>query len=226
MVSELIKEDPPFDDVHQLKAMITVYKKYINSYHELEGVFRKRIIASLRYEASTFIRVPFFKPEERQMMKNPKLEGARSEFQEWYSNRHKFEVSVPMSEKVEAKGILKKEIPERYPSLKYQRLKDRVFFLSFVEKLYDDTQLLLCFSKSNTRLDLYFGVTEPNGLKERYLCENIGNYFGGGYFTIDFNSQNEFDQGRADLYKFLDFFLPKFKNALLEARQEWTKVGS
>lgn len=228
-VDGLIKEEPPFDDIHQLESMITIYKNYINSYHELEGDFRTRIIESLRYDASTSLRVPFFDLEEWNRMDRPELRSASHQFQEWYRNKHmhEYESFTPMSEDVDGKGILKSEIPERYPGLKYNRLKNQSFFASFVENLYDDVNLLVCFSKSSQIfLRVSIGATEPNGLEEPYLMANIGDYFGGGNFVINFNSHKEFDHGRKDLYKFLDFFLPKFKNTLLEARQEWTKVGS
>lgn len=229
LVSELIKEAPPFDDIHQLKSMITIYKNYINSYHELEGGFRARIIESLRYVASASVRVPFVDLEEWNRMDRPELRSASNQFQEWYRNKHmnEYESFTPISEDVDGKGILKSEIPKRYPGLKYNRLKNHSFFASFEENLYDEVNLLVCFSKSSqTFLRISMGATEPNGLEEPYLMANIGDYFGGGNFIIDFNTHKEFDQGRANLYKFLDFFLPKFKNALLEARQEWTKAGS
>lgn len=223
-VGELIKEDPPFDDIHQLEAMSTIYKNYINSYHELEGAFRKEVIASLRRYAGGASLGPFFDAEESFQMESREL-GASRQFQEWYRSRYEVQVHIPMSEKVDAKAMLKNEIPKRYPGLIYKRVKGQSYLMSFAENLYDDTDLLVCFSKSYSMVHLCLGVTEPQMLRESYLLRDAGHYFGGGYFTISFNSHKEFDQGRAELYKFLDFFLPKFKNALFEARQEWLAAG-
>ena len=137
-IRQLINEDPPFSDIHQLSGMVTTYKRYIESYDELEVDFRKKIIESIRYKAENFIKVPFFDHKERERTSNPELEKASYDFRQWYQKRHNYVVQLTKTERVDPKEILKDEIPKRYPGLKFKRIKGQPFFISFVENLYED----------------------------------------------------------------------------------------
>ncbi len=216
-VEELIKAEPPFDEIHQLEGMDTPCKNYIKYYRKLEDEARKKIIAAQLSLVKHFVKGSVYGfrnlPEQ-----NLDLVDVLRDFHKWCRDR---DVYIPKSkcsnyEKLNVKGLLKKEIPNRYPGLKFKKFSKHQELISFMELLYDDTNIVISFDKGSygEYLSLLIGSTNPN------IFGMIGKFFGFGSFAVYFNNLKEFYEGLEETYQVLDFFVPKFKKALMDAHQE------
>ncbi len=221
LVEDLMRSEPPFDEIHKYPSMHTSYGRYTELYEILSIAERKRLIEVIRNLVGNFIRGSIFRLEDLSDDSNQLMFSYREvidKYDEVVSC--KIGPREGKDELVKVVSLLKSQIPVRLPQFKLTKFAPQPQLTSFSKNLFGETNLIFAFDKGSFggNFTMFIGVTKP----ERFL--EIGDLFGCGGFSASVHNLKEFQKGFEEACKVIEFLTPKLERFFFETPEEFLTV--